>query len=297
MERPRLFRSLALLGSVAGGILAGQEAQGGVLRGRVLDSGHGVAGATVAAIPYESPLDVARREARRAPAPPPRVTTSTGGDGAFSLTLPAGAGAVQLSVSGTGYVGARLAGVFDDTETADVGDVTLSKGALLSGRVVDAHGKPVADALVRLEPGPLRGLDGGGETREARTGADGIFRVEGASPTGNRLTRTIGASTVPANASCPPAATARSWPVFAGAPRWTASPDRPSATPRPLSSFNPAPACGPSFHLPMKPRTRDGSNPSRPHSVSWPTAVSAANARAAGAAPMRRSSSKELCPI
>ena len=187
--RPTPHGWLLAIGAVAAALVSPGLAQAGELRGRVVSGGQGVAGASISAVAYETPFVAARREAHDGPSPSPLATTTTRNDGGFVLSLPASAPAVQLRIEASGSVAVRLIDVFDGTETAEVGDVELSRAALLTGRVVDGRGAPVADATVSLEPG-LSAPGGRGrlpETRLLRTGTDGAFRFDAASPSGNRL--------------------------------------------------------------------------------------------------------------
>ena len=160
----------------------------GEVRGRVLSSGRPVPGITVDAVPWESAHDVARREARGAPAPSVVATTSTKADGTFSLVLGPEAPSVALRIDGPGLVPLRISGVFDDGTGASLGDVRATEAASLSGRVADARGAPLANATVTLEPGlPPFGDEVAADAARTRTAADGTFRFERASSTGNRL--------------------------------------------------------------------------------------------------------------
>ena len=140
-------------------------------------------------MPIESPLESARREARGAAPPPAIAQTTTSPDGAFTLSLPVTTPNVQVRVEAGGFQAVRLVGVYDGTDTSDVGDVVLARSATLSGRVVDGRGGLVAGADMTLEPGAL--ANGSGERfpepRLAQTNPDGTFRIEGASSSGNRL--------------------------------------------------------------------------------------------------------------
>jgi protocatechuate 3,4-dioxygenase beta subunit len=143
----------------------------------------------VAVVPFETAIDIAHREARDLPSPPSLLATQTGADGTFVVGLPPGGPTVQLRIEAPGFVSAREGDAYDGTETVDVGDVTLSRAAALTGRVVDGRGTPLADATVGLEPGvvPRGENEGLPETCLARTGPDGSFRFDGASRSGNRL--------------------------------------------------------------------------------------------------------------
>src|SRR5512134_1529736 len=114
MKRARVtFAALVLcLGPIRG-------ATAGELRGRILADEKPVAGATVAAVPFESSFEEARRDARRGEPPKPLATATTRPDGTWVLTLapPAaprdGAALVRLKVSGGGTAPTLLESVFD----------------------------------------------------------------------------------------------------------------------------------------------------------------------------------------
>jgi protocatechuate 3,4-dioxygenase beta subunit len=192
MKRARVtFAALVLcLGPIRG-------ATAGELRGRILAEEKPVAGATVAAVPFDSSFEEARREARRGEPPKPLATTTTRPDGTWVLTLaPAaaprdGAALVRLKVSGGGTAPTLLESVFDAAQSAEAGDATVAKAATLAGKVVDARGGPVVAATVTLVGG---GGGGGPSVRAgssqvpmaATTGPDGTFRFSEAA-VGSRL--------------------------------------------------------------------------------------------------------------
>ncbi len=164
----------------------------GTIRGRLRSDERPAAGATVSAVPFEEPLDAARREARRGTAPQPVASATAGADGAFTLVLPSalpsaaqkGSGLVVLRVGGDGLVPVELPGVWDVSESDDLGDVALPRSAPLAGKVVGPGGKPVAGARVTLVPalgGPgSRFSDLLAVPEEAASGADGTFRIPAA---------------------------------------------------------------------------------------------------------------------
>jgi protocatechuate 3,4-dioxygenase beta subunit len=173
-----------------------EGAAAGELRGRILAEDKPVSGATVAALPFESPFDEARREARREDAGKPLGTATTRPDGTFVLTLspppgPASVALVRLKVTGGGLAPALLEPVFDTNETAIAGDVTLVKATTLAGKVVDGRAGPVVGATVTLFPGGgasfVGRVDGSPIPVTTTTGADGTFRFAEAAARGNRL--------------------------------------------------------------------------------------------------------------
>ncbi len=171
-------------------------ATAGELRGRILADDKPVAGATVAAVPFESPFEEARREARREDGGKALATATTRPDGTFALTLtptpgPTAAALVRLKVTGGGLAPALLEPVFDTSETASAGDVTLAKATALAGKVVDGRGGPVVGATVTLLPGTARSFFGRADASPipvtTTTRADGTFRFAEASAVGNHL--------------------------------------------------------------------------------------------------------------
>jgi protocatechuate 3,4-dioxygenase beta subunit len=108
-------------------------------------------------------------------------------DGAFTLDdVPAGRWDVEVRASG--YESGRAAAVVvEEGATAEGVEVRLGKGAVLSGRVLDARsGAPVREASVRADlqgdaGGPRMRFDGDGE-RAASSDADGRFEIAGLPP-------------------------------------------------------------------------------------------------------------------
>lgn len=154
------------------------------LRGRVLSEGRPVAGATIAAVPVESALDQARREARFVDAPRELARATSGRDGAFTLQAPAGPDELRLQVSAPGHVAAAVEAPLG-AAAAPV-EARLERAASLAGTVFDAGGRPVAGATVTLWP-RAEGLDATPLPVTGTTGPDGRFRFDGASERGNRL--------------------------------------------------------------------------------------------------------------
>jgi len=178
-------------------VLAASGAAGvgsaGELRGRLLLAEAPAAGVTVSAVPFEAPLDAARREARGLPAPQPIASTKTTQDGSFALAVPAEPGKERLltvGVGGGGAAAAAFAGVWAATESADLGEHVLLAGSAVTGKVVDGAGKPVGGAevtvLAPVDRSEAFELDAA--ARSVKTSADGTFRVDGAAAAGNVLT-------------------------------------------------------------------------------------------------------------
>ena len=171
-------------------------AAAGEIRGRLLVSDRGdrpASGVTVSAVPWETPGDEARREAKNGPAPKAFATATTGADGSFTLAVPAEPGKEKLfrvQAEGGGVVPVLFEDVYDVSETDDLGEHLLSRAEKISGTAVDPSGAPLAGAEVVLEPG----LAGPGDpsfrtlARTVVSGPDGVFRFEDAGPAGNRIT-------------------------------------------------------------------------------------------------------------
>jgi len=168
----------------------GAPAGAGEIRGRILVAGVPAPGVTLAALPYEAPIDEARRLARRGEAPRPLATATTRPDGGFILTVAAGPAAFRLQAQGGGVAPSWLEGTFDSTESEDLGDRTLPRAQSLAGRVVNAGGAPVAGAEVTVvagAPGAPVDADVAVASRTVTTGADGTFRSDEAGAGANRL--------------------------------------------------------------------------------------------------------------
>jgi protocatechuate 3,4-dioxygenase beta subunit len=172
----------------------------GEIRGRLLVSDRGdrpASGVTVSAVPWETPGEEARREAKRGEAPKPFASAMVGPDGSFVLAVPAEPGKERLfrvRAEGAGVVPVLFEDVFDAAETEDLGEHLLGKAEALSGTAVDASGAPVAGATVELEPGAAAAGPGDPAfrtlVRTVVTGPEGVFRFEEASAAGNRVTVT-----------------------------------------------------------------------------------------------------------
>lgn len=158
------------------------------ITGRVMNEGKGVIGATVSALPYETRHAAALREVRGTPPPPPLAEATTTADGRFKLAVPPTAAPFVVRVTFGGLAARTLEGVYEKNDAEDLGEIPLSRGETVSGRVVGPDGKPVMAALVRI------GRDGTTTT----TGKDGLFRfddvsVRGAQPFGAASTLSVDA--------------------------------------------------------------------------------------------------------
>jgi protocatechuate 3,4-dioxygenase beta subunit len=180
---------LALLPVAA--LLLSTPAEAGKLTGRLLSEGAPVVGALVTAMPHESTIDEARREARRAEPPKPLATSTTGPDGAFALSLPASGKETwyRARLEARGFVSVELPGAFESAEMEDVGELALTKGGPLAGRAVGPGGAPVAAARVTLTPRtrPGEASELVPLSQAATTGPDGTFRFDGAATGANGL--------------------------------------------------------------------------------------------------------------
>ena len=149
------------------------------------------AGITLSAVPYESSFEKDRREARRGSVPEAIAKTITNSKGEWRLDFEIAPGQlgkiVELHYAGPDVARGAISGFGDTADSEDFGETRLRKGVSLSGRVVDAEGRPVADAEI-LRPS---GID------SARTDAEGRFTLEGVAESGNDLTvRKAGYATV-----------------------------------------------------------------------------------------------------
>ena len=120
-------------------------------------------------------------------------TATSDADGAFRLSgLPHEL--IDLNVRAEGYTSRVLRGARPGTEEPIV--VEMKTGALLTGRVIDAAGRPVAGASVLLEPDEqtlMRGVDA--RDLFKRADGDGRFRFEHVGPGTWSLEATQGPAT------------------------------------------------------------------------------------------------------
>jgi hypothetical protein len=116
---------------------------------------------------------------------PGQPTAVHADDGSFTLDDVA-AGKWDVQVRAAGYEGARVGGVsVEEGATVEGVDVRLSRGGVISGRVLDARtAKPIREATVRAElsggGGPrMRFVGPEGDGHEASSDADGQFQIAG----------------------------------------------------------------------------------------------------------------------
>src|SRR5258708_36626204 len=74
------------------GLASSSSLAAGELRGRILAENKAVPGATVAAVPFQSPFEEARRETRDEESPGPVASVKTRPDGPFVLSVAPPAG-------------------------------------------------------------------------------------------------------------------------------------------------------------------------------------------------------------
>jgi protocatechuate 3,4-dioxygenase beta subunit len=153
----------------------------GVIRGRLLLGGKPAAGVTVSAIPYEAPLDTARREAKGGEEPKAIATATSGLGGDFALTVAVDPPrSFVVRAFGGGIRPVEFDAVYESAETEDLGEHVLAAGAVLTGKIVDGRGEPVGGAAVTLiasTPGDAELLPA---PAQAVTAADGSFHLDGA---------------------------------------------------------------------------------------------------------------------
>jgi hypothetical protein len=103
-------------------------------------------------------------------------------------------GALALVVVGPSFMKKVIKHVtITEGQTTDLGDIVVDRGRSVTGRVTDGRGHPVASALVAVSRGgsieeetTLRPLVG--DTRTARTDANGAYRLDGLPADGKDLT-------------------------------------------------------------------------------------------------------------
>ncbi len=175
-------------------LLAAHSTHGGEFRGRLLFGERPAPGVTVSAIPVETLFARARREAKEEAPPQNLAHAASGPDGAFTLKLPAAPGKPEtdfvISVRGGGAVSAVSQTVYSSGENTELGSVKLSKGRVLSGRVVNSAGEPLVKARVLLFLGGRPLTHPAGFVFDevfAATDENGVFRFEAAGAEFNTL--------------------------------------------------------------------------------------------------------------
>ncbi len=111
---------------------------------------------------------------------PQRHPVTAGADGRIRLEVPAGE-SLQLEFGGTYWrPQARSLDALRPGETADLGEIALVPAARLSGRVLDASGRPISGAVARLRAADEGMFWEGHELLQSRTtDADGRVAFEG----------------------------------------------------------------------------------------------------------------------
>jgi protocatechuate 3,4-dioxygenase beta subunit len=118
-------------------------------------------------------------------------TAVSSSDGSYRFEhLPPGK--FDLSVTASGYAPQRVPGLeVSAAQAATFGLVSLERGAIVEGEVVDRGGQPLAGATVFVHPPGAAGARGDAvlrfaseaeETRQGVSGADGSFTVRGLTP-------------------------------------------------------------------------------------------------------------------
>ena len=115
------------------------------------------------------------------PERPEGTSGTTGSDGRFSMEAP-GEGAAALSLLAEGYERRIKSVTLNPGDRRELSDLTLTKGCILSGRVVDASGAPVSGAGLKFveQAGPriFASFGGGFSGRpDATTDDSGSFRL------------------------------------------------------------------------------------------------------------------------
>ncbi|MEO8430066.1 MAG: carboxypeptidase regulatory-like domain-containing protein [Acidobacteriota bacterium] len=169
----------------------------GSVSGRLLDaSGKPVAGAPVRWTGYRDD-DRALLDATNGAEPAVLGETATGADGRFRISIQGPAAAISLRIAPPGSPTIRLGGPFDGADDVALDDLRAGTAAPLSGRVVDAAGKGIAGAKVRVIAADPFSDDDAQSVGEGRSGADGAFSIPEA-PAGERVVETRASGLVPA---------------------------------------------------------------------------------------------------
>ncbi|MEZ6196548.1 MAG: carboxypeptidase-like regulatory domain-containing protein [Planctomycetota bacterium] len=162
--------------------------KGGVVVGKVVDSdGKAVAGASVEllpeldlpdggqAVPFVKMLTGNMKRAKR--------VSRTDGEGRYRFELvQRGAFVVRATHSDFSVSVHERATAFAGTGEAELPKLVMLRGATIVGVVAERDGKSGANCLVRISPKAGFGTGGTGESYEARSDADGNFRVTNVQP-------------------------------------------------------------------------------------------------------------------
>lgn len=159
--------------------------------GRVLEkkTSAPVAGAELRLMP--SSRAAVPRWARGGDAEEAAFLATSNGDGSYRFEhLPPGK--FDVSVTASGYAPQRVSGLeVSAAQEATFGLISLERGAIVEGEVVDRGGQPLAGATVFVHPPGAVGMSGDAvlrfaseaeETRQGVSGADGSFTVRGLTP-------------------------------------------------------------------------------------------------------------------
>ncbi|HEY6146535.1 MAG TPA: carboxypeptidase regulatory-like domain-containing protein, partial [Thermoanaerobaculia bacterium] len=149
----------------------------GSVSGRLLDpSGKPVAGAAVKWFAYRTD-DQLLLDLTSGAEPAALGETKTGEDGRFRVALDKPGVAVALRVLPAGLPSIRLGGPYDSAEDSSLEDLHVASAELLTGRVVDDQGKPVAGASVTaVASDPYSDVDSQA-IADAKSGPDGAFSI------------------------------------------------------------------------------------------------------------------------
>lgn len=147
------------------------------IRGRILDSqGVGIKGATVEATRIPESVQFSMTSMVRVIMNPDDVVARAiaGDDGAYELLVPTGANCA-LRANASGYAQeSETARTF--TANVEGFDFYLFPGAMMSGRVTEANGSPIAGAAIMLA-NPQAVFAGGAPKVETLSAADGTFAL------------------------------------------------------------------------------------------------------------------------
>ncbi|MEO8587475.1 MAG: carboxypeptidase regulatory-like domain-containing protein, partial [Acidobacteriota bacterium] len=162
-------------------LLATVPVCGGEFTGRFTLNEKPAAAITVTAVPLETSIEEARREARGGPRPEAigKAVSNAKGEWRIVFEVPPGKAGriVVFHYAGPGVQQGTMPQHGDTADSEDVAETALRKGVTLTGLVVDAESRPVADADVGHPTGP----------GSVRTDADGRFALDGVPEASNSL--------------------------------------------------------------------------------------------------------------